>query len=95
MRIRLKRCEHNEELDWDDSRFAEANYHGAKVRGHENTHKHKCLFDETGVRRFTAGYQPQGHFPRLISDWFGRVFRRSGIRGILIYCWGSLCSYVI
>ena len=56
------------------------------LSGPRKAHKHKGIFSGNGVRRFTGGSRPQGHFPRLIplmvSD---RLFRRSVIRGIFLY----------
>ena len=41
--------------------------------GTEKTHKHKLRFSGNVVRRFTGGFRPQGHLPRLISDGFRPV----------------------
>ncbi len=41
--------------------------------GSRKTRKHKGIFSEIGVWRFTRGSQPQGHLPRLISDGCGPV----------------------
>jgi hypothetical protein len=42
------------------------------LSAHKITQIQKILF-ESGVRRFTGGFQPQGNLPRLMSEGFGQV----------------------
>ncbi len=44
-----------------------------QLSGPRKTHKHKGTFFGNGVRRFTDGFRPQGHLPRLIAGGFGPV----------------------
>ncbi len=51
--------------------------------GPAKTHTGLCSGSEG--RPFTGGSRPQVHLARLIYDGLGLVFRRSGIRGKLLY----------
>jgi hypothetical protein len=62
-----------------DGNFLMSDFEGrqateARIKVHKNTY---FFFAGNGVRRFTGGFRPQGHLPRLISLWdFARLVYR-------------------